>query len=249
MEINEIPMIETPNVPLEVKEYELKLGADTYLLKMENHSNDLITFNVIQINKLSNYHYFKEYNYDKLLNLLFLNKSFYNNISKIYQFCDIAISKNKINLIKDNEKIILSLKNIVNFEEIECKLDLFEKKISNEEMINKIINLINEIKLKGINVNENLPNKKYEELQSKINIITEEYRNDKKELESKINLLNEKIILLIEENKKVKKEFESKIDLLTEENRKLKNIIEKYKDNLNPKDKQIKKDKEDNIIK
>ena len=32
-------------------------------------------------------------------------------------------------------------------------------------MINKIINVINEIKLKGIKVNENVPNKKYEELQ------------------------------------------------------------------------------------
>ena len=128
MEFNEMPMIETPNGPLESKEYELKLGTDAYLLKMECHSSDLIIFNSIQINKLSNCYYFKEYNYDKLLNLLFLNKSFYNNISKIYEFCDIAFSKNKVNLIKDNKKIILSLKNIINFEEIECKLDLFEKK-------------------------------------------------------------------------------------------------------------------------
>ena len=223
MEINEIPIIETPNESLESKEYELKLGSNTYLLKMECHSNNVITLNLQQTNKLSYYYFFKEYNYDKLLNLLFLNKPFYNNISKIYQFCDIAISKNKVNLIKDNEnKIILSFKNIVNFEEIECKLDLIQKKITNEEMINKLINAINttndikDVKVKGINCGENVSNKKYEELELKISQIIEENKKDKIELESKISLLNEKIILLIEENKKDKKEFETKINILTQ---------------------------------
>ena len=134
---------------------------------MECHSNNVITLKLQQTNKLSYYYYFKEYNYDKLLNLLFLNKSFYNNIPKIYQFCDIAISKNKVNLIKYNEnKILLSLKNIINFEEIECKLDLIKKKITNEEMINKLIHAINAIndikeeKINGINDCENISNKK-----------------------------------------------------------------------------------------
>ena len=207
---------------IESKEYKLTLENDTYLLKMESHSNDLISLNVRQINNISFYYFYKEYKYDQLLNLLILNNEYHNNISKIYQFCDIAITKNKVKLIKEKEKMILLLNNIVNFKEVECKLDLNQMKLTNEEMLMILFNEIREIKLKGniyINTNTNdnkeeKNNKKMEELESKINIIDEkmnllsEYnKKDKTELESKINIINEKRNVLSEENKKEKKKI------------------------------------------
>ena len=81
---------------------------------MELLSNDLITLNVRQINNISFYYFYKEYKYDQLLILLILNNEYHNNISKIYQFCDIAITKNKVKLIKEKEKMILLLNNDIN---------------------------------------------------------------------------------------------------------------------------------------
>ena len=125
------------NSLLESREYELKLDNDIYLLKMELYSNDLITLNIRQINNLSFYYYI-EYNYDKLLILLLLTNEYYNNISKIYKFCDKVISENKIKLVKNKEKMTLTLKNIIDSQEMECKLVLNKMEITNEERL-KII--------------------------------------------------------------------------------------------------------------
>ena len=136
---------------LENKEYEFKLDNDIYLLKMELYSNGLISLNIRQINNLFFYYYYKEYSYDNLINLLFLAKEQYDNILKIYKFCDKAIFKNRVKLIKTNEKqMTLLLKNIIEFEEIDCKLDLNEMEITNEEMIKILFNEIREIKIKDI---------------------------------------------------------------------------------------------------
>ena len=220
---------------LESKEYELKLDNDIYLLKMELHSNDLIIFNLRQMNNLSFNCYYEKYEYDNLLNLLLLNHEFYDNISKIYKFCDKTITKNKVKLIKIKEKkIVIILKNIVDLEEVECKLNLIEIKMTNEEMIKILFNEIKEIKLKGIpnnntNINDNNIIKKYEELETKINLLVEENNKSKKELESKINIITEKMNLLIEENKQLKKiidKYELILDKKTKEINKKNNIIE-----------------------
>ena len=227
------------NKLLENKEYEFKLDNDIYLLKMELYSNGLISLNIRQINNLFFYYYYKEYSYDNLINLLFLAKEQYDNILKIYKFCDKAISKNRVKLIKTNEKqMTLLLKNIIEFEEIDCKLDLNEMEITNEEMLKILFNEIREIKIKGISNNnynkEEKDNKKYEELESKINILaeklnilSEENKKDKKEYETKINLLTEKV------------------DLLSEENKKLRNIIDKYEN----KETKCEEKENDNFIK
>ena len=70
----------TLNGSLESKEYELKLDNDIYLLKMELHSNNLISLSVRQTNNLSLYYYYKEFKYESLTNLLLLNYEYYDNI-------------------------------------------------------------------------------------------------------------------------------------------------------------------------
>ena len=239
MEISETPIPvdinQNINDLLESKEYELILDKDTYFLKMELYSNNLITLYIRQINNLTFNSYFIEYKYDKLLDLLLLNKKSYDNISKIYNLFDKAFTMKSIKLFKKKEKkIILLFKYIIDFKEMECMLCLNEMKISNEEMIKILFNEIREIKLKGNNNrinndNNNLKEEewktKYEELESKINLIIEENKKIKKDFENKINLL-------IEENKKVKNDLILKINALSEENKNLKIFAEKYENFL-----------------
>ena len=253
------------NYLLESKEYELKLDNDIYLLKMELKLNDIISLKIRQINDLSFYYYSKDYKYDNLAKLLLLNKDYYDNISKIYKFFDKAISKKKVKLIKTKEKqIILLLKNIIEFEEVDCKLNLNEMTITNEEMIKILFNEIREIKIKNISNNkdnkEEKNNKKYEDLESKINKLTEKInllseknQKDKKENEKRISILTEKVNILLEENKKDKKEYELKINLLNEkvnllieENKKLQKLSYKFEKILNERMNKINKEKEEN---
>ena len=220
MEAPETPILVDRHIKmheiLESKEYELSIDNDAFILKMELLSNNLISFKINELKNLSSNYYYQEYKYDMLINILLLNNEFYGNISKIYKFCDKAFTKNKVKLIKDKEnKIVLFFKNIVDYEEIECKLDIFEIKLTNEEMLKTLFNEIKEIKLKGISNNDINNNNKKErkDLEEKINILIEENKKEKKEFENKINEL-------IEENKKEMKEFEKKINILKEENNK-----------------------------
>ena len=48
-------------------------------------------------------------NYLLILLILILNNEYYDINTKIYQFCDIAIIKKKIKLMKENEKMIINL--------------------------------------------------------------------------------------------------------------------------------------------
>ena len=75
--------------------------------------------------------------------------------------------------------MILLLKNIIEFEEIDCKLDLNQIEIKNEEMIKILFNEIKKIKIKIKGISNNNDNKeeqnykKIEELESKINMFIE----------------------------------------------------------------------------
>ena len=107
MEEKETPYpieINNNNNLLEIKEYELNMNNDIYLLKMELKLNDIISLKIRQINDLSFYYYSKDYKYDNLAKLLLLNKDYYDNISKIYKFCDKIISKKRVKLNKDKRK-------------------------------------------------------------------------------------------------------------------------------------------------
>ena len=63
--------------------------------------------------------------------------------------------------------MILLLKNIIEFEEIDCKLDLNQMEIKNEEMIKLLFNEIKKIKIKGIsNNNDNKEEQNYKKLKN-----------------------------------------------------------------------------------
>ena len=201
--------------------YELTFNNDTFLLTMETIPEEKIQFKIRQTNNISFYYYEKIYNYEEIAKILLLEKNYYDSINKILKFYDKALSKNKVTLTHDKRQkiMILSLKKLMDFDEVNCSLNLIEKKISNEEMLTILFNEIKEMKLnisnnKGNNninnnninnniINENKGNdelikkliKKNEELEIKMNSIIDEninLRNSISELQNSINELKQK---------------------------------------------------------
>ena len=84
MEVNDAPKpinmsLNTPSISLNndikclaSKEYELKLEEDIYTLKLALLSNEKISFHIRQINNISYYYFYNEYEYDTLIKELVL---------------------------------------------------------------------------------------------------------------------------------------------------------------------------------
>ena len=212
---------------LETKDYKLNV----YSLKIETYSNGNINFKVQQKNIESPFYYFKEYNYEEILQKFILIKEHYENISKILKFFDIAISKNKINLLKDdkNKKMKLSLKKSMDFEEVECILELDEAEINNEDMLKLMMEQIRELKVKEMGSGGDKDIKKLiednEMMKSKIKYLTEENEKNKKEKEEMKNMIK----IISDERKKDKETFEAKIKFLVSEIKKIKQKLEDNK--------------------
>ena len=187
---------------IETKNYKLNLDNDTFLLTIETFPNENIEFKVKQINELSISYFYKKYSFEEILQKLYLYKEFNKNISNILKFIDASISQNKMILIKDKEKKIkLSLKRIIDLNEIDCIIELDEIKLKNEELVQLLFNEMKEIKSKGIG------------------------KGDDQNVIITINQLKKEL----EQKNKEKEEMKKKIDLLIEENNKMKDNFEKYK--------------------
>ena len=193
MEKSEAP---TPfNIPnyeaklIESKKYILKHEENIYSVLMETYSDNYIYFKIRKYNNLSLYHYINKYNYEDITKLFLLHKEHYTNISKVFHFFDLAFTKEKIKLDYNKEKniIILKLNKIIDFDEIECKLELNENKIQKDEMFNLLIDEINEIK------SNKKENKENNNLINELKIKNIEYENRIKNLEDKINILDDEL--------------------------------------------------------
>ena len=68
------------------KEYLLNLKRESYSLLIIIYSDNRICFKLKDINKLSAFYYTKEYKYDEIIKHLQLNKSHYEDLSKIHLF-------------------------------------------------------------------------------------------------------------------------------------------------------------------
>ena len=212
---------------IETKNYPLNLGQDAYTLTIETYTDGKINFKLRQNNSASLLYYYKEYTFDEIIQNLLLFKNVYENISKVFSLIKEIISNKKIYLSKNKsqKKMKIIIKKPMEFDEVECYLELDEKKMKIEDFLTEQMDklqikmnlqhaIINNIKEKIY-----LVNKDKEEMETKINLLIEEKKKDKKEMETKINLL-------LEEKNKEKKEMETKINLLTEEKNKEKKEME-----------------------
>ena len=175
---------------LESKKYELKYKDDIYSLLVERYSDENIYFKLRKSNNLSMYHYMKKYNYDEITKHFLLHKEYYQDLSKVLQFFDVAFSKNKIKLEFNKDKSIIELivKKILDYDEIECKLELIQKKIERDEMFSILIDEINEMK------NKKEVNKDNNNIINELIKKNKEYENKIKFLEDKIQILEDEII-------------------------------------------------------
>ena len=188
------------------KSFELNYNNDTYLLLIEKISEKKIKIKISQINNISFYYYENIFSYEEITKILLLEKNYYDNIDKIFKFYENSIKRQKVSLIIDQEKKIikLSIKKVMDFDEVNCYMDLYEKKLTNEEMIIILFNKIKEMELKGNdskiterksnNNNNDLINnliKKNEEMEKKLNLIIDENLKLKKSISNLENSLNE----------------------------------------------------------
>ena len=109
------------------------------------------------------YHYFKEFKYDDILNILLLHKNQYEDVSKIFHFIDKVITNKKVNLEynKDNNTMKLKIKRVSDFDEFESEIILSGIKLSYDELFGLI--------LEEININKNYRKEMEKEKNLKIN--------------------------------------------------------------------------------
>ena len=239
MELYDAPKPINPDDKISSQEYELNLGEDIYLLKMEIISKQKIGFNIRQINNISYYYFYEEYDYEALINELTLPPKHYDTIDKVFKFYDTSINKKKVVLTydKDKKEMALVLKITIMFDEIESKLYLKENQLTNEEMIKILFNEIRDLKTKKLlQLNRvNVENKNQENNQE--NIKKDEIIN---KLVAKNEELELKINQLITENKTIKENLEQCLKYIQEKKNK-----KKQKEELNQKI----KEENDNFIK
>ena len=212
------------------KEYDLQINDDNFKLKIDVYSNQKINFHIKQTNKISKYYYENEYTYDEITKALKLLKEHYTDIIKVFNFYNTAITMKKVLLKEEKEKkqLILNMERELDFDLIQCNLELKEKKINNDEMIRIIIEEINEIKNKKTENEEKNKEKEIQnneeriiKLEEKINKIENEREIEKEEINQiKIKMENEK------------NELKNEIKNLNEEINKMNIIIENNKNEL-----------------
>ena len=163
---------------------------DDNKLRIETNKDNIV---FIIIKSLSYYKYIKEYNYEEIIKELELDINEYQNISEVYEYlidCDyIIIYKEK--KLKINNK----------------EINLIERKLKNEELIEMLFDEIKEIRTKyyerGVKINQLI--EKNEEKDKKLKNLEFNYNEIKKKIDE------------LDENKKDKYKNEINIIYETEE--------------------------------
>ena len=255
-ETNETPQGEDDHLHkkvIESKKYELNLEEDIYSLILEMDKKE-ISFILRKTSSIDLYKYLNKYEYNNLIKIFYLQNELYPDLSKIFQFIDKALTKKKVKLEynKEKNKILFKITKPIDFEEIECKLELNIIKIEKDEIISLLIDEINELK-NYQNENKKFENRnKYSE--DKNNILEEEKPKNKEYMNKifKEKENNNNINELKAKNEEIEnniKNLENKDKILEEENAKNNkhmNINQIFKEENNVDNNTIKELKEKN---
>ena len=211
---NVTPEQNEQNFVAEKKDYKLSLDNDTFQLSIETFLNGNINFKITQLNQISESFFNKKYSFDEILQKLYSPKNFYENISNVLKFINMSISEKKVILIKDKEqKIQLCIKKMIDYKEVDCIIELDEIKLNNDEILQLLLNELKEIKSHGVGKeNDQGVKNSIAELKKEL----EQTRKEKEDMEKKINLLTE-------ENNKMKDNFEKYKNYIEEKLNDLKN--------------------------
>ena len=117
---------------IEAKEYQISLDQDKFVLKISTYSDQTINFNIMQTNNITFNYYEKTHTYEDIIELLILSKKLYENIDKVLEFFDVAITqkaaifqKSQSNQQKD--QLIIVVNQEINFQKVQSKIELKEK--------------------------------------------------------------------------------------------------------------------------
>ena len=122
------------NITKTKKEYELVYEDKLYKFELELNNNG-INFILTKLSEISYYNYIRKYNYDEIINDLYLSKDLYDNIEKIFEYLD--IKECKIFDDNKNKKLVINNKETI---------ILYENENKNEDIIKILIDEINKIK-------------------------------------------------------------------------------------------------------
>ena len=173
---------------LDSKTYKLPANDNNiYELKMSLFSETLL-FKIRPLKNISLLNYEKKFDYEEIAKILFLEKSYYKNVEKIFTFCDKALNDKKVTIYPELEKhqIKVILKKKMDYDEVDCEFYLHEKKNTKDEMIQILTDELNTLKLQKSNNNNNISN-----IGNFKNDIGNNNINNKK-----INILERNIIIL-----------------------------------------------------
>ena len=211
---NVTPEQNDQNFVAEKKDYKLSLDNDTFQLEIETFLNGNISFKITQLNQISASFFNKKYSFDEILQKLYSPKNFYENISNVLKFINMSISEKKVILIKDKEqKIQLCIKKMIDYKEVDCIIELDEIKLNNDEILQLLFNELKEIKSHGVGKEND------QDVKNSISELKKELDQTKKEKED----MEKKINLLTEENNKMKDNFEKYKNYIEEKLNDLKN--------------------------
>ena len=192
------------------KNYEILLENDIYILLMEKCASDKIYFQLHKQNNFTFYH--SIYKYKELVELLFLQKKIYSNISKIFNYLDSAIKEKKMDLeyYKDNKIMILKLKREIDQKDIDCIIELKEIKMQNNKLINELEkkNEQNKVIINDLTKQKLLLEKKIEKYEEYLDEDNINMINDNKKRNNGLDFLNEP------DNENLKKFFKENEDMI-----------------------------------
>ena len=215
------------NKKIETKTYILPLNKEEYELTM-NLWDSVIEIKLKPKNIIYSAYYEEDFNLKDINKCLFTT---FQELKEAFDFYADAFEQKKVKLIKRGT-IILYMKKIINSDkdkEVDTILELRQKNLPKEDLINVLISEVNELKSKENNKKEELIEKlinEVNELKMKINnknddsidkLINDINNNMNRNINMKINELKNEIKRLSEENNELKISQEKKFDFLKKE--------------------------------
>ena len=213
--------------------YQLDENKMTYILEIEIDKSEHIIFKIRQKNVLVKEYYYAQFDLSQSTKKFLLTIDYYDNFQKVLKFCDLAIKNKKLRIIPKNEekkeKLKIQVKTVLDFEEIECNIELDEKILSIEEMLQIIFEEIKIIKKESS-----------DERLSKIEEIIKNLDKSKNNgaIDNNNSETYKKLIKEIEELKKEKENMKVNINNILQENKEIKEKLNQF-ENLFSEYKQI----------
>ena len=204
-----------------------KIQNDEYLLQMTLYPDDFIEFKITQNSPTAACCYSEKFNFKKITDISYLNPNKLD-MKKVYNIYKKILNDLKINLILSQDKNIMTIhyKTTVNYEDTDVNIELKKKALKDEDIINKLMKEVEQIK-KQSQEKDIYYEKKIKELKKDIDFLMGEYNKKiekEKEAEKKEKQLQKEEEELSSKNDNVNLINDFKSDNIEQIQNQIKNI-------------------------